>query len=50
MWCGNTAYRVKCDSNKIESVGLGKCLHCHYLTKKVTSQNKHFAELEKQPV
>jgi len=41
---GNTAYCMKVTgedlsrySNTIESVGLRKCLYCHYFTKKVMS-------------
>jgi len=49
MWRGNTAYCVKLSgedlsrySNKIESVGLKKCPHYHYLSKKVMSQQQTF--------
>jgi len=52
LW-GNTAYCVKLSgedlsrySNKIELAALRKCpYYYHYLTKKVTSQQKHFSDL-----
>ena len=49
MLCGNTAYCVKSSddlsrySNKIESVGVRKYPHYHFLTKKWW--NKHFTQL-----
>jgi len=51
LW-GNTPYCVKFSgedmsrySNKFESVGLRKCPHYQYLTKKWCNDNRHFAEL-----
>ena len=51
----NTAYCVNLSgedlsrySNAIESVDFGKCPYYHCLTKKVMSQYKHFAQLDRK--